>query len=105
MRTFGVDADLRAVVLQGGTLVDVLADLGVLLRGDVAAVAGANVAAARQVLATVAAAAVGHVRTRTLQMAAALVRFVLAVVLKGPPREKIMFVILVTHKCHTKSFN
>ena len=83
-RTFGVEAKLRAVVLQGGALVDIVANLGVVLGGDVAAVARANVPATRQVLATVFASAVGRVGTRALQVAASFIRFVLAVVLQRP---------------------
>jgi hypothetical protein len=81
-RTFGVEAKLRAVVLQCGALVHIVANLGVVLGGDVAAVARADVSATRQVLATVFASAVGRVGARTLQVAASFIRFVFAVVLQ-----------------------
>lgn len=80
--TFEVDANLGAVVLQCGALVDVLAHLGILFRGDVAAIAGANVATATssQVVASMLAAAVGRLATRAGRVTSAFVRLVAAVV-------------------------
>ena len=63
--TFKIHAQLRTVVLQSGTLVDILADLGVVFGDDVAAVAGANVSAVGQIVTVMLTAAVAGLRTRT----------------------------------------
>lgn len=80
--TFEIDANLGAIVLERGALVDVLANLWILLGSDVASIARTDVAATSQVLTAVLASAVAGIGARAGRVAAALVRLVLAVVLQ-----------------------
>jgi hypothetical protein len=80
--TFEIDANLGAIVLERGALVDVLANLWILLGSDVASIARTDVAATSQILAAVLASAVAGIGARAGRVAAALVRLVLAVVLQ-----------------------
>jgi hypothetical protein len=80
--TFKIDANLRAIVLECGTFVDILTNLWIFLRSDITAIARTNVPATCQVLAPVFASAVAGIRASAGRVATSLVRFVLTVILQ-----------------------